>query len=217
MESRDTDTRALSSDVKGLLKIDTDQPAGSGGDSALNFSQSSGKASKSSTIRNWPQSGSSSNLDRATRQQAKGRGYVNINECGVQNTKLNGYNDDISVDSDDNSRNDKNRSPGPSREITRDWDMDASTLSDASEKLQTLVNYLKQKEAQIRHRASHEPMTPEMAQELSDRLSGPLALLSDMSRGVREDNSAEGNMSTIHEDQRALSAELHRTRRMSRR
>ena len=54
MESRDTDTRALSSDVKGLLKIDTDQPAGSGGDSALNFSQSSGKASKSSTIRNWP-------------------------------------------------------------------------------------------------------------------------------------------------------------------
>ena len=130
---------------------------------------------------------------------------MNINECGVQNTKLNGYNDDISVDSDDNSRNDKNRSPGPSREITRDWDMDASTLSDASEKLQTLVNYLKQKEAQISNRASHEPMTPEMAQELSDRLSGPLALLSDMSRGcLGEDNSAEGNMATIHEGSKSF-------------
>merc|ERR1712146_647918 len=91
-------------------------------------------------------------------------------------------------------------SPSPSREITRDWDVDASTLSDASEKLQTLVNYLKQKEAQISNRANLEPMTPEMAQELSDKLAGPLALLSDISRGrIGDDNSAEGNMATIHE------------------
>lgn len=210
LEFRDTETKLLSRDAKGLLKIDTEPHSGGETDIVFSPSQTNSRASKSSAGRHRPLSVSSLNLDKTARQQGKSRGNLNSRESmeadGAQclstaGVKSNDGNDDISADSNDNSRSDdKSYSPGPSREITRDWDLDGSTLSDASEKLQTLVNYLKQKEAKIGKSAGSEPMTPEMAQELSDKLAGPSSLLSDMSRGrVGDEISAEGSMATIHE------------------
>lgn len=116
-------------------------------------------------------------------------------------------NDDTSLPQERNKAS-PNRTPVLSRDHTRDWDADASTLSDASEQLQTLVNYLKQKEAEYGNKSNSAPMTPALAQELSEKLAGPLTLLAEVAKSQRGGTmdsesylggSADVSMPTIHE------------------